>query len=80
MLDFGCLKSHLIVEVDGAQHGFATHLARDSERDRLFACRGFRTLRFWNNEIDRNLDGVVETIWNVLQGPVEGGDPSREPL
>jgi very-short-patch-repair endonuclease len=67
VLDFACLKSRLIVEVDGAQHGFDARLARDAKRDRLLAYRGFRTLRFWNNEIDQNLDGVVETIWNALQ-------------
>jgi very-short-patch-repair endonuclease len=68
VLDFVCLRARLIVEVDGAQHGFDAHLARDAQRDRLFAYRGFRTLRFWNDEIDRNLDGVVETVWNALQG------------
>ena len=67
ILDFACLRAGLIVEVDGAQHGFDAHVTRDAARDRLLAHRGFRTLRFWNNEIDQNLDGVVETIWNALQ-------------
>ena len=67
ILDFACLKAGLIVEVDGAQHGVGTRVRRDTERDRLFAYRGFRTLRFWNTEIDQNLDGVVETIWKALR-------------
>jgi very-short-patch-repair endonuclease len=57
ILDFTCLRSRLVVEVDGAQHGFDAHAARDATRDGYFTERGFRTLRFWNNEIDRNLDG-----------------------
>ena len=66
ILDFACLKSRLNVEVDGAQHAFDAHLVRDARRDEYFSKRGFRTLRFWNNEI-QNLDGVIETIWNALQ-------------
>jgi very-short-patch-repair endonuclease len=74
ILDFICLRSRLIVEVDGGQHGFDAHAARDAARDAHFTERGFRTLRFWNNEIDRNLDGVVETIWHALQA---GGSEDR---
>ncbi len=62
LLDFVCFKHRLIVEVDGSQHGEATGLAHDAKRDAHFASLGFLTLRFWNPEIDENLDGVVETI------------------
>jgi very-short-patch-repair endonuclease len=78
ILDFVCLRSRLVVEVDGAQHGFDAHVARDMRRDDYFAERGFRTLRFWNNEIDQNLDGVVETIWHALQNPDSKSLPARE--
>jgi very-short-patch-repair endonuclease len=74
IVDFLCLRSRLIVEVDGAQHGFDGHVSHDAKRDSYFADRGFRTLRFWNNEINQNLDGVVETIWNALQGAARRDD------
>jgi very-short-patch-repair endonuclease len=77
IVDFMCLRSRLIVEVDGAQHGFESHVGRDKRRDRYFADRGFRTLRFWNNEINENLDGVVETIWHALQRS-DGADAIAE--
>ena len=67
ILDFLCLRQRLIVEVDGAQHGFDAGAGQDARRDRFFDDRGFRTLRFWNHEIDRQLDSVIDTIWHALQ-------------
>jgi very-short-patch-repair endonuclease len=63
ILDFLCISRGLIVEVDGNQHGFEREAARDARRDVHFAALGSRTLRFSNWEVDRNLDGVVETIF-----------------
>ncbi|MBO6717506.1 MAG: endonuclease domain-containing protein [Rhizobiaceae bacterium] len=57
--DFVCFEAKLIVEVDGGQH---SESPRDAERDSHFAAQGFRTLRFWNDEIERNLDGVCRSI------------------
>lgn len=62
ILDFVCFEHRLIVEADGAQHGEEAGLRADTRRDAFWAVNGFRVLRFWNNEIDANLDGVVETI------------------
>jgi very-short-patch-repair endonuclease len=62
VLDFACFKHRVIVEVDGSQHAEDRGLSHDARRDAHFAAHGFRTLRFWNSEIDANLHGVVETI------------------
>jgi very-short-patch-repair endonuclease len=62
VLDFVCLKRRVIVEVDGGQHNFSAHARRDAQRDDHFVKRGFRVLRFWNNDIDRNLEGVLMQI------------------
>jgi len=67
ILDFACLKSKLIIEIDGAQHGEPAKLLRDAERDARFAAAGFKVLRFWNNEVNENLDGVVETIYREAE-------------
>jgi len=64
IVDFACLKSKLIIEVDGAQHGESLHMVRDAERDLRLAAAGFKVLRFWNNEVNANLDGIVETIYH----------------
>lgn len=67
IVDFVCLKHRIIVEVDGGQHNFDDHASRDAVRDRSFERDGFRVLRFWNNEVDRNLPGVLEAIVTALQ-------------
>ena len=69
ILDFVCLRSRLIVEVDGSQHNFDDHAARDNKRDRHFIRSGFHVLRFWNNEVDKNLRGVLEAIDAALNNP-----------
>ena len=72
IVDFVCLKHQLIVEVDGGQHNFDGHARRDASRDGHFVRRGFRVLRFWNNDIDRNLEGVLMLIDNELRHPPPG--------
>ncbi|WP_127521235.1 DUF559 domain-containing protein [Mesorhizobium sp. Z1-4] len=59
IVDFVCFDARLIVEVDGSQHAESQ---RDAARDSHFAAQGFRTLRFWNDEVERNLDSVCRTI------------------
>jgi very-short-patch-repair endonuclease len=70
ILDFVCFKHRLIVEVDGSQHGENAGRVRDAQRDAHFALRDFRTLRFWNRDVDINLEGVVETI--LAHAPTDG--------
>jgi very-short-patch-repair endonuclease len=69
ILDFVCLTRRVIVEVDGGQHNFDAHAARDAQRDRHFVRDGFLVLRFWNNQINRNVDGVLTVIDEALQNP-----------
>ena len=57
--DFVCMEAKLIVEVDGTQHAESR---RDAARDADLEARGFRVLRFWNNEVMRDLDSVCVTI------------------
>jgi very-short-patch-repair endonuclease len=62
IIDFICFEARLIIEVDGGQH---SENAADAERDAHFARQGFRTLRFWNDEVERELDGVCATVLKV---------------
>ena len=63
VLDFVCLDLHLVIEVDGGQHGQGDH---DAVRDAWLAGQGFRVLRFWNNEVMGNRAGVFEVISAAL--------------
>ena len=71
VVDIACLAKRLIVEVDGSQHGLATNAAHDAERTRRLEAEGYRVLRFWNNDINRNLDGVLETISAAVHGDAD---------
>ena len=73
IVDFACFHQRLVIEVDGGQHGLPTHIRRDAKRDAFLVEQGFRVLRFWNSEIDRNLEGVMETIMARLKPPTPTG-------
>ncbi|MEA3051945.1 MAG: hypothetical protein QOG72_848 [Sphingomonadales bacterium] len=75
--DFACPSARLIVEADGSQH--ADNTDYDTERERAFARLGWRTLRFWNNEITENLDGVLTVIASALPSPSRPASPSAFP-
>ena len=75
--DFVCFKYRVIVEADGAQHGEDERLAHDARRDLHFAALGFRTLRFWNHEIEADLDAVIETIIARAREHLAGLELSR---
>ncbi|MBP2295209.1 endonuclease domain-containing protein [Azospirillum rugosum] len=59
VLDFACVEAHLAVEADGGQHNGSL---RDDARAEFLVAAGWRVLRFWNNDILANPDGVGETI------------------
>jgi very-short-patch-repair endonuclease len=65
IVDFVCFEKRLILEADGGQH---SESVRDVRRDAHFADEGFRTLRFWNNDILSNPDGVAAEILRVARG------------
>lgn len=65
IVDFVCLAARLVVEADGGQHAGC---ASDAVRDAWLASQGFRVLRFWNNEVLRNAEGVLLTICDALGG------------
>lgn len=65
IVDFVCLQKRLIIELDGGQH--AQEVNHDAERDAWLQAQGFTVLRFWNNDVLKNIDGVMEMIVKSLQ-------------
>jgi very-short-patch-repair endonuclease len=66
IVDFVHLGAKLVVEADGGQHlGYVP----DSERDAWLADRGYRVVRFWNDQILREPEAVLEAILQALGGP-----------
>ena len=62
--DFLCFSAKLVIELDGGQHAEAE--AYDAARTRFIEREGYRTLRFWNNDVLGNVAGVIEAIQNSL--------------
>jgi len=62
--DFVCHSARLVVEVDGGQHAEMT--AVDQERSKDLEANGYRVLRFWNNDVLKNIDGVLEEIQRAV--------------
>ena len=65
VVDFACTPAKLVVEVDGGQHAWRAD--KDAERTAFLESRGYRVIRFWNNEVLENLEGVVEKIQAELR-------------
>ncbi len=62
VVDFASYEARLIVEVDGATHSTEPEVARDARRDEILQANGNSVLRFTNDEVFHNVDGVLETI------------------
>ena len=83
--DFACYDARLVVELDGGQHAGGQHVGSrhvgmaedDAVRRKWLEDRGFLILRFWNNEVLENMEGVLETIARTLE---ERPPPHTEPL
>jgi very-short-patch-repair endonuclease len=65
VIDFVCLEAMLAVEVDGGQH--AEKREEDAVRTKSLNKAGFKVLRFWNNDVLRDIEAVKESIWMALQ-------------
>lgn len=75
ILDFYCPKIQFAIELDGSQHATEHGLAYDHERTSYLESKGIKIIRFWNNEVLTNIEGVLEKILienapNSLQLPL----------
>lgn len=69
--DFASHRAKLVIEVDGGQHSEAA----DAARTRVIHQEGYRVLRFWNNEVLGNPDGV----WTVIDAALRDRHPTPSP-
>lgn len=74
IVDFVCFGARMIVEADGGQHDGNE---RDAVRDDWLTEQGFRVLRFWNNDILGNPDGVAQRILEAASPPLLNPSPAR---
>jgi len=65
VVDFCAPRQKLIIELDGSQH--LEQAGYDSERTAFLQSKGYRVLRFWNNDVMNNIDSVVSVIYDALE-------------
>ena len=66
IVDFVSLDSKLVIEIDGGQHNYSSVEKRDELRTEWLTKEGYQVLRFWNNDVLNNTEGVVESIKAAL--------------
>ena len=62
--DFACHAKRIVIEVDGGQH--ADLSAADEQRTKALEAKGYQVLRYWNNDVLANIDGVLEDIRSAI--------------
>jgi len=67
IVDFVSLEKRIVLEVDGGQHGESEGQQRDAERTVRLEEKGYRVLRFWNNDVLQNTEGVLQRIMEELK-------------
>ena len=75
--DFSSLELKLTIELDGGQH--ANRIGYDDQRSLFLQQRGFKVIRFWNNDVIENIEGVLEAIHWVILEITERTDISPHP-
>ncbi|MFO1243497.1 MAG: endonuclease domain-containing protein [Rickettsiales bacterium] len=76
IVDFACMKHHLVIELDGGQH--AMQESYDAGRTVFLEEHGFQIIRFWNNDVTENMDGVYQRIVETLNSPTPTLPRKRE--
>ena len=76
ILDFAEFTKRLIIEIDGSQHAEPEGVAKDKTRDAHFEAAGFQVLRFWNIDVNTEIDGVIHKILSAVKEPPP---PKRAP-
>jgi very-short-patch-repair endonuclease len=75
IVDFICLEANLVIELDGGQH--ADQQQYDAERTKYLTSQGLHVLRYWNNDVMQNIEGVLEDIRAALMLRVSLSTPSQ---
>ena len=71
IVDFVCLEHKVIIEIDGGQHNEPEEIELDNERTKYSQSKGFKVIRFWNNEVDDDFEGVYLQLQEVFEDDEE---------
>jgi very-short-patch-repair endonuclease len=75
IVDFCAPRKKLVIELDGSQH--LEQVEYDVERTAFLESKGYKVLRFWNNEVMNNIDLVLNVIWDALDKQMDNEHNSK---
>lgn len=64
IVDFVCFDKRVIIELDGSGH--FEQIEYDEKRNKFFEAQGYKVLRFWNNDLNNNFNGVLDVIYKAV--------------
>lgn len=67
IVDFVCRSKKIIIEIDGGQHNHPQSIIEDNLRTAYLESRGYKVIRFWNNDIDMNIKGVYSKLKELFE-------------
>ena len=67
IVDLACMAARLVVEIDGSQHGSDENVVRDAARTQWLQAEGYRVIRFWNNDVMKDIDSVIRAIIQAME-------------
>ena len=68
VVDFVCKEHKIIIELDGGQHNQTQNIENDIDRTKFLEEKGYKVIRFWNNDVDNNFEGVylqLKKVFNI---------------
>jgi very-short-patch-repair endonuclease len=78
-VDFACHEKRIVIELDGGHHNDESQLEKDRRRTALLEASGYRVLRFWNNDVMNNIDGVLAVISESIADTALAMPPTPDP-
>ena len=66
IVDFYCHQKKLVIELDGGQHNIGNAIQYDLRRSHFLQLQGLQVIRFWNNDVLKQKDAILQRIWDLL--------------
>ena len=67
VVDFCCEEKKIVIEIDGGQHNEPENIEYDKKRTEIINAEGYKVVRFWNNEINENIEGVYSKLLDIFK-------------
>ena len=67
IVDFCCEEKKVVIEIDGGQHNSEENIEQDIQRTKIINEEGYKVFRFWNNEINENIEGVYLKLLEIFR-------------